>query len=61
MRLNHIAAIIGLLLACCVFFLMHKFGFPDKITYGAAILSILFVAVVWSTASLILGGGDDEE
>ncbi len=60
MRLNQVVAIIGLILAISVFFLLHKYGFPDKITYGAAILSIIFVAIVWSTASLSLGGDDEE-
>jgi uncharacterized membrane protein len=60
MSMNRIVAIFGLILACCVFLVLHKFGFPDKIKYGAALLSILFVAIIWSTASLTLGGDDEE-
>ncbi len=60
MRLNQAVAIFGLILSSCVFIILHKFGFPDKIKAGAAILSIIFVAIVWSTASLTLGGDDEE-
>lgn len=60
MRLNQAVALIGLILAASVFLILHKYGFPDKITYGASILSIIFVAIVWSTVSLTLGGDDEE-
>ena len=60
MRLNQAVAILGLILASCVFLIMHKLGFPDKIQIGAAILCIIFVSIVWSTASLSLGGDDEE-
>ncbi len=60
MRIHQLVAILGLMLACCVFLVLHKLGFPDKIKYGTALLSILFVAMIWSTASLTLGGDDEE-
>jgi len=60
MRINQVVAILGLILAGCVFLVLHKLGFPDKIKYVTALLSILFVAMVWSTAGLTLGGDDEE-
>ncbi len=60
MSINQVVAVFGLILACCVFLVLHKLGFPDKIKYGTALLSILFVAIIWSTASLTLGGDDEE-
>jgi hypothetical protein len=60
MRLNQLVAVLGLILASCVFLVLHKLGFPDKIKYGTALLSILFVAMIWSTAELTLGGDDEE-
>lgn len=61
MRINQVIALLGLMLACCVFLALHKLGFPDKIKYGVALLSILFVAMIWSTANLTLGGDDEED
>jgi uncharacterized membrane protein len=60
MNINQVIALFGFILACCVFLIMHKLGFPDKIKYGTALLSIIFVAVIWSTANITLGGDDDE-
>jgi hypothetical protein len=61
MRLNQLVAILALVLACCVALMLYKFGFPAKIIYGAAVLSILFVAIIWSTACLILGAFDEDD
>jgi len=61
MRLNYFVAILALVLACTVALMLYKFGFPDKIIIGAAVLSILFVSIIWSTACLILGAFDEDE
>ena len=60
MRLNQAVAIMALVLACCLALMLHKFGLPDKIVVGAAVLSILFVAIVWSTACIILGAFNED-
>ena len=61
MRINQVVAILALVLACCVALMMYKFGFPDRIIFGAGVLSILFVAIIWSTACLILGAFDEDD
>ena len=61
MRVNHFVAILALVLACCIALMMYKFNFPDKIIWGAALLAILFVAIIWSTVSIILGAYEEDE
>lgn len=55
---NQVVAVCGLLLSVTVFTMLNKYGVPSRICWGAAILSILVVAIFWSTAML---GTDDEE
>lgn len=61
MRLNQAVAVLAVVLACCIAFSMYKFGFPAKIVLGAAVLAILFVAVIWSTTCIILGNFSEED
>lgn len=56
--INQIVAVLGLSLALAVFSLLTKFGVPEKIRWGATILSILVVAIFWSAVQL---GADDED
>jgi len=60
LNLNHLVAFLGLVLAVAVFLALRKFNFPDRICMGAAVLSILMVAIFWS-AVLVNVGEDDEE
>jgi len=56
--LDQIVAVLGLSLALAVFSVLTKYGAPEKIRWGAAILSILVVAIFWSAVQL---GADDED
>ncbi len=56
--LNQIVAVLGFSLALAVFSILTKYGVPEKIRWGAAILSILVVAIFWSAVQL---GADDED
>ena len=56
--INQIVAVLGLTLALSVYALLSKFGVPDKIRWGATILSVLVVAIFWSAVNL---GADDED
>jgi len=57
--LNQIVAFLGLVLAISVNLALRKFGFPEKICWGASILSILVVSIFWAT--VMLGAEDDED
>lgn len=50
--LNHAVAFLGLVLALSVFVLMTKYGMPQKIAFGAAILSVLVVSIFWTSVNL---------
>ena len=56
--LNHIVTVLGLVLSLSVFVLLGKFGVPDRIRWGMAILCILVTAIFWSAVQL---GADDED
>ena len=56
--IHQIVSILGLALALAVFSLLSKWGVPDKIRWGAAILSLLVVAIFWTAVQL---GADDED
>jgi len=55
--LNQTVAFLGLVLSLSLFMLMTRYGVPEKIAFGAAILSILVVAIFWTAINL----GDDDE
>lgn len=57
-NVNHIVSFLALVLAAAVFSLFTRLGVPSKIAWGSAILSILVVAIFWSSINL---GSDDEE
>jgi hypothetical protein len=57
--INHVVALLGLVLAVCSYMALHKYGTPEKVCVGAAILCILVVAIFWSC--VLLGADDDEE
>ena len=57
-NLNQCVAILGLVLSLSVFLLMTRYGIPERIAFGSAILSILVVAIFWTAVNL---GDDDEE
>jgi hypothetical protein len=56
--LNQCVAFLGLVLSLSVFLLMTRYGVPERIAFGSAILSILVVAIFWTAVNL---GDDDEE
>ncbi|MBU6452134.1 MAG: hypothetical protein KGS72_10175 [Cyanobacteria bacterium REEB67] len=56
--INHLVALLGLVLAICSYLALHRYGTPEKVCIGAAILCILVVAIFWSS---VLLGADDEE
>jgi asparagine N-glycosylation enzyme membrane subunit Stt3 len=57
--INHLVALLGLVLAICSYLALHRYGTPEKVCIGAAILCILVVAIFWS--SVLLGADDDED
>lgn len=56
--LNQAVAFMALVLSLSVFVLMTRYGIPERIAFGSAILSILVVAIFWTAVNL---GDDDEE
>lgn len=56
--LNHVVALLALVLSLSSFLLMRRYGMPEKICVGAAILAVLVVSIFWSC---VLLGADDEE
>jgi hypothetical protein len=59
LTLNQVVAMLGLILAVSVYLALRRFGFPEKICWGASILSILIVAIFWT--SVMLGAEDDDD
>lgn len=55
--LNHAVAFLGVVLASSVFLLMTRYGVPEKIAFGSAILSVLVVSIFWTAVNL----GDEDE
>ena len=55
--LNHTVAVLALVLAASVFLLMCKYGIPQRIAFGSAILSVLVTAIFWTAVNL----GDEDE
>ena len=47
----------GVVLAASVFLLMTRYGIPERIAFGSAILSILVVSIFWTAVNL----GDEDE
>ena len=57
--INHLVALLGFVLATCSYLALKRYGAPDKVCVGGAILCILVVAIFWS--SVLLGADDDED
>jgi len=57
--IHQIVAVLGLMLALSVYALLSKFGVPARIVWGATVLSVLVVAIFWS--SVCLGAEDEDE
>jgi hypothetical protein len=59
LTINHLVALLGLVLALSSYLVLKKLGVPDKICIGGAILSVLVVAIFWT--SVLLGTEDEDE
>jgi hypothetical protein len=57
--LNHVVALLALVLSIASYLMLHRYGAPEKVCVGAAILSLLVVSIFWS--SVLLGTDDDED
>jgi len=57
--INHMVAVLGLVLSMTSYLFLKRYGIPDNVCVGAAILALLVVAIFWST--VLLGADDDEE
>jgi len=57
--LNHVVAVLGLVLALSSFIVLKHYGVPDKICVGGGVLSALVVAIFWSC--VMLNAEDDDE
>jgi hypothetical protein len=56
--IHQIVALLGLMLSLAVYAALHKFGVPEKICWGAALLSVFVVGIFWSAVNL---GAEDED
>ncbi len=56
--LDQIVALMGLFLAIAVYSLLGRYGVPSTVQIGATILSVLVVAIFWTTVQL---GADDDD
>ncbi|MBC7999157.1 MAG: hypothetical protein IAF58_14505 [Leptolyngbya sp.] len=59
LTINHMVALLALVLSAAVYLMMRRYGLPDKICWGAAILCILVVSIFWTC--VLLGADDDED
>ncbi|CAN5501280.1 hypothetical protein BH11CYA1_BH11CYA1_33410 [soil metagenome] len=57
--LNHVVALLAFVLSVASYLMLRRYGAPDKVCVGAAILSLLVVSIFWS--SVLLGTDDDED
>lgn len=57
--LNHAVAFLGIILSACVYLLMNRYGVPQRIAMGSAILSILVVSIFWTAINLTDEDEDD--
>jgi hypothetical protein len=57
--INHVVAMLGLILALGSFMVLKHYGCPDKICVGAGVLSAMVVAIFWSC--VMLGTEEDDE
>ncbi len=54
---NQAVAFLGLVLSASVFLLAVRYGVPERIAFGSAILCVLVVSIFWTAVNL----GDDDE
>ncbi len=59
LTINHLVALLALVLSIASYLMMRRFHFPDKVCVGGAILCILVVAIFWSC--VLLGTEEDDE
>ncbi len=57
--LNHVVALLALVLSIASYLVMRRYHFPDKVCVGGGILCILIVGIFWSCT--LLGTEDDED
>jgi len=57
--INHIVALLALVLSIASYLVMRRYHFPDKVCVGGAILAILVVGIFWSC--VLLGTEEDED
>jgi hypothetical protein len=60
LSLNHVVAVLGLVLAISSYLILKHYGIPDKICVGAGVLSALVVAIFWSCTMLGTEEDDDQ-
>ncbi|MGH9551841.1 MAG: hypothetical protein ACRD3W_20820 [Terriglobales bacterium] len=59
LSINHVVALLGVVLAVSTYMIFRHYGAPDKICVGAGVLSALVVAIFWSC--VMLGTEEDDE
>ena len=59
LTVNHLVALLALVLSIASYLLLHRYHFPEKVCVGGAILSILVVSIFWSC--VLLGTEEDDE
>ena len=57
--INHVVAVLGLILALGSYIVLKHYGVPDKVAFGAGVLSAIVVAIFWSC--VMLGTEEDDE
>jgi hypothetical protein len=61
LNLNHLVAVLALVLAVSAYLATRKLQFPDKICMGAALLALLMVATFWTAVQINLGNEDEDD
>jgi len=57
--IHQTVAVLGLALSFAVYSVLTRWGVPERIRIGAAVLSILVVAIFWTAVQL--GAEDDDD
>lgn len=58
---HQVVAILGFIFFLSTYIALRKFGVSDKISWGGALLVLLFVATFWSLVNLHASEDDEDD